>query len=133
MQNNDYHWPEYFPENVPCDSAVPAMGVAYRLVNSFPPSSEDFQMYRDENKGFSPSKEYKKFAYGVSFWDSKHAVQKIIDRYPSPEQFGSKLIAEVNFKADLGMMVVDQPSKNHISLWKQVGQCPSKCVCKEVT
>lgn len=88
-------------------------------------------MYIDDNPHCKLKNEQKKFLYGVSFWSTKEAVQEVKRRYPRPNQFGNKKIALISFTKELGKMVVDQPSRNHISLWKQFGHCPSSCFVKE--
>ncbi|MBH0068182.1 hypothetical protein [Pseudoalteromonas sp. NZS100] len=131
MLHSDYQWPITFPENVPDDSAIPACGEAYRLVSAIPPTSDDFKIYKEDNPSFKPSKDDKKYSFGVSFWSTLDMAREIKRRYPKPNQFGNKKIALVSFKKEIGMIAIDKPTDFHVSLWKQSGYCPSSCFVKE--
>lgn len=126
-----YNWPECYPDDVSCGKTVAANGDAYRLVDTIPPTSADFKMYKEDCPHHNLPKDQKKYAFGVSFWATLEAAKEVKRRYPRANQFGRKKIALIDFKQELGVIAIDQPRENHISLWKQEGYCPSECFKKE--
>ncbi|MBK0015950.1 hypothetical protein JMT66_20350 [Kosakonia cowanii] len=48
MEFPEYPWPADFPENVPPESAIDAMGEAFRLVANDPPTDKDFVGHNQE-------------------------------------------------------------------------------------
>jgi len=121
----NYSWPADFPEGVPEDSGtIPAEGKVYRLVRKYPPSEEDFLMHRIEY----PTRKYTKMdepkSYGISFWSNLSKIKRVQQNYPSPEQFGERMIVTGNLVHELGV-IPSEPAKNgHVTLWAQEGAEP---------
>lgn len=121
----NYCWPADFPEGIPEDIGVtPAEGKVYRLVRRCPPTEEDFQMHRIEY----PTRKYTKMeepkSYGISFWSKLSKIKRVQQNYPSPEQFGERMIVTGNLVHELGVIPSEPARDGHVTLWAQEGAEP---------
>lgn len=132
--NQEYSWPMDFPEGTPPEDAKPATGKVFRLVKNLPPKEEDFLSTRKE-KHYTHRKQSKSneaLTYGVSLWNDKNELTKVIERYPSPEQLGGRFIAYGELKPILGK-ISHTFGKGHITLWKQQDAKPHLYINKEAS
>lgn len=123
-------WPADFPDNCPPSSAFHSKGTFYRLVDNFPPSSDDFLRTRD-----NPVQKDKDFhgdgvvnSYGTSFFS------EIKDALSTKRKFkkamASKKIASGLIGSEIG--VVKQTYKpSHHTAWFYSGVAPESAFFTE--
>lgn len=126
----NYNWPSCFPVDVPGDDVIPAQGSVYRLVDCFPPTPNDFLIYREEHPGYEYSEENVRFSYGISLWNREKKVRQAKTNYPADNQLGLKKIALGNITSNLG--VIYTRKDGHITLWPQLQSEPHLCGWKEI-
>ncbi|ODX29214.1 hypothetical protein [Vibrio parahaemolyticus] len=118
----NYCWPADFPEGVPEELGVaPAEGKVYRLVRSCPPTKEDFLIHRIEYPSRRYSKTEEPKSYGISFWSKLSKIKRVQQNYPSPEQFGERVIVTGNLVHEFGVIPSEPAKDGHITLWAQEG------------
>lgn len=122
---NAFTWPIYFPENVPPIDTVVATGVAFRLVDNFPPTADDFMSYFEiDSMRKYDTEELRVKSYGVSLWVSESKIKRGIKNYPNDQQFATKKIVKGELTASMGVIPSKLSKRGHITLWKYENAFP---------
>lgn len=115
---NQSDWPDFFPEGVPPDSAVPADGSAFRLVRNIPPSDSDFLSTYEE----SPRRQVKDDSigmfFGVSFHRELSCSIRTRERFPP---LRSRHIAVGRLRNDHGVCLATPTTlaPSHLTVWRR--------------
>ena len=108
-------WPTFFPEDVPPHTAAAASGVAFRLVDSNPPTAPDFKSTFEEYPNRRFGGELWK-ACAASLYTQRSDSDRTRRRY---KKLRNKMIASGELHAGLGVMLAtpSSGSGSHLSVW----------------
>ncbi|MBP0016000.1 MAG: hypothetical protein J7647_00395 [Cyanobacteria bacterium SBLK] len=110
-------WPDFFPDGVPPENAIPAAGKAFRIVASIPPTDSDFlsnvEKYPDRSYG-----ENLWMACGLSFHRQLECSKRTRKRFPALRKCR---IALGILKPEHGVQLETGNRKfpSHFTVWKR--------------
>ncbi|CAD7507830.1 MULTISPECIES: hypothetical protein [Aeromonas] len=129
---NQNNWPSDFPENCPPKEAKASGDVFYRLVDSVPPTKDDFLRTCDEprNKGRDiKSANDAVNIYGVSIFRDKNDAWKVKDKYKRPMK--NKRLVSGALNSNLGVIAQTYKPSHH-TLWLYENADPETVINQEV-
>lgn len=121
MNNVVAEWPDFYPDNTPPQEATPTNGQSFRLVDSNPPTRDDFRSTIEETPHRNFRDEMTKIcACGTSQFGKLEDIQKKRKLFP---KLRNKLIAEGQLEPAHGKMLnTFEPS--HHTVWYRLTAQP---------
>lgn len=123
-RTTELQWPDYYPENCPPETAEPASGTVYRLVQNDPPQAEDFQSSWEEFPGRFPEPTI--INSGVSVYTDPQDIDRLFERLKNRiGHLRNRKTARGELNPMLGM-IQNTPSheKSHHTWWIPIGTEP---------
>jgi len=113
-------WPEYFPENCPCEKCQPASELVFRLIENHNPSQRDFKSYRELNPGKAAPDGDECRACGVSVYSDIDHIRRMQRRVNSQR---NKRISRGQLTPEFGMIkkTSSRYGNSHLTWWIPFG------------
>lgn len=110
-------WPDFFPEGVPPDKALPAHGGAFRLVKNIPPSDSDFLSTFEEYPTRAVNNDTIGMVFGVSFHRNLECSVRTRKRY---KPLRDRYIVVGTLKKEHGVCLATPTNcgPSHLTVWR---------------